>query len=87
MPSVVMQSVLAPNNFNFNFLKGPVRFKENSRRGNIVIKQVIRKYKTIDIERQKIDCLMTCTACLVCFISTVNDRNKKERKEDYYERR
>jgi hypothetical protein len=34
----------------------------------------------IDIERRKIDCLMTRTACLVCFISTVNDHNKK-RKE------
>jgi hypothetical protein len=37
---------------------------------------------TIDIERRKIDCLMTGTACLICFISTVNDHNKKE---DYYE--
>jgi hypothetical protein len=40
----------------------------------------------IDVERQKIDCLMTRTACLVCFISTVNDCNKK-RKEDYYKQR
>jgi hypothetical protein len=33
----------------------------------------------IDIERRKIDFLMTCTACLVCFISTVNDSNKKKK--------
>jgi hypothetical protein len=41
----------------------------------------------IDIERRKIDCLMTRTACLVCFIITVNNSNKKKRKEDYYEGR
>jgi hypothetical protein len=30
---------------------------------------------------------MAHTACLVFFISTVNSRNKKERKEAYYEQR
>jgi len=34
----------------------------------------------IDIERRKIDFLMTRTACLFCFIRTVNDRNKKKRR-------
>ncbi len=27
-----------------------------------------------------IDCLTACTACTVCFFSTVNGRNKKEKK-------
>ncbi len=35
--------------------KGPVRFKENSRRGNIVIKQVIRKFKTISFYFESIE--------------------------------